>query len=248
MQFRHYPRWRHSIVNSLTLTFIMLLSARLVFLFVTTVVCSDYSSSPQTLYNATEPELVLSPKSISFLPSSQSQLFVWLRHNRHRLLRNVPLYSDRKAHRMTLLLISGIHPNPGPRRPKYPCGVCGYACKTGVLGCDDCGQWIHKECVGISSSLLSRLGDSSDPWFCPSCSSKNTSSKIFTLPHATIQNVSPASPHPTQPASPPPSTPVDSSALRSSLESSADSTSISHSFRQTILSLSENDTSLKVIS
>ena len=68
-----------------------------------------------------------------------------------------------------------------PRRPKYPCGICSYACKSGVLACDDCGQWIHKECIGMSTSLFTRLGDCSDCWYCPSCKSKNNSNKIYTL-------------------------------------------------------------------
>jgi hypothetical protein len=58
--------------------------------------------------------------------------------------------------------------------------------------------------VGISSSLLTRLGDSSDPWFCPSCNSKNTLMKIFTLPHASNSSANPPSPHPSQPAQIPP--------------------------------------------
>lgn len=223
------PRTRPT-VNSCLPTFATLLVSRIVLVIVTTVMCSvmfsafrDFSSLPQPIYNTKKP-VVLTPFSPNNWPSLQSQLIIWLRHNRHRLLRNVPLSSDRKTHPMILLLISGIHPNPGPRRPKYPCGICGYARKTGVLGC----PMNHKECVGISSSLLARMGDSSDPWFCPSCNSKNNSIKIFTLSHATDQKMNPLSSNPNQ-SSP---SPVESSAFTLSLESSTPTTSVSNNSRQ----------------
>ena len=46
----------------------------------------------------------------------------------------------------TLLLMSGdISPNPGPRTPKYPCGVCQKAVKWGqdAVRCDHCETWYH---------------------------------------------------------------------------------------------------------
>lgn len=209
------------------------------------VIFSDFSSAPQTLYNGARPVFVQTPESPCNWPALQSHLFVWLRNIRHKLLKNVPLSSDRKTHRMTLLLISGLHPNPGPRRPKYPCGVCSYACKTGVLACDDCDQWLHKECVGMSTSLFMRLGDSSDPWTCPSCSCKNKSTKVYML---SSQNEASQSSSDSPPCSHcPPTTPTDSSALSSSLESSVAGTSTSSTSQashqsQTVHSLSETDT------
>lgn len=232
-------------------TFYLLLLSRLALLCKLPPECGDFSSSPQTLYNVSRPVIVEQPESFCNWPSLQTSVFVWIRHSRHRLLKNVPLASDTKVHKMTLLLISGLHPNPGPRRPKFPCGVCAYACKSGVLACDDCGQWIHKECVGMSTSLFTRLGDCSDLWYCPACKSKNNSTKVYTLSFQNTTSEAASSSKPPQPINQPPSTPTDlSAALSSSLESSIASTSVSHEspHSQTIHSLSESDSPLRTSS
>ena len=77
---------------------------------------------------------------------------------------------DRSVLRQSLLLRSGIESNPGPRQPKYPCGICTKACKTGCIACDDCDTWIHKECIGMSITELSRIGHSEASWTFQSCS------------------------------------------------------------------------------
>ena len=209
-------------------------------------VSKDYFSSPQTFYNVLNPVIIQSPECHNAWPSLQSHIFVWLRNVRHKLLRNVPLSYDRRSHQMTLLLISGLNPNPGPRHPKYPCGVCGYACKTGVIACDECNKWIHKECIGMSTSTLLRIGDSSDTWICPVCQSKNTSTQIYTLSDQNTTNscANAATTH--QSASHLPQTPTDPSALSSSLESSVAGTSVSPGSprNQTVYSLSENESPL----
>ena len=81
---------------------------------------------------------------------------------------------------LILLLISGIEPNPGPRRPKFPCGICSRACKMQCIACDECDQWIHKSCIGMSSTEFTRLGDSSETWKCPKCNTNNTSQILYT--------------------------------------------------------------------
>ena len=141
---------------------------------------SKFIGLPDTLYNSTK--FSASVAESDSLPSDQSYVFVWMRSSRHKLLKYVQLSYTVKSHQMTLLLISGLHPNPGPRRPRFPCGVCGYACKTGVIACDECGQWMHKECIGMSTTLLTRLGDSSAPRTCPQCNVVNSSSKSYSLP------------------------------------------------------------------
>ena len=83
---------------------------------------------------------------------------------------------------ITLLLISGIEPNPGPRRPKFPCSICSKACKLNSIAYDDCNQWLHKECLGMSTTEFSRLGKSDDTWNCPSCQKPNNSTKIYSIP------------------------------------------------------------------
>ena len=42
-------------------------------------------------------------------------------------------------------------PNPGPRQPKYPCGVCMKTCKW-TTPCVCCDMWYHQECMGKPSS------------------------------------------------------------------------------------------------
>ena len=116
-------------------------------------------------------------------PTTDTYVYLWIKCIRFKLLKHKPLSFNERSHKLTLLLLGGIHPNPGPRRPRYPCGVCAYACKTGAIACNECEQWIHKECVGMSTSLYTRLGDSSDPWYCPSCHNVNASAKTYSLPH-----------------------------------------------------------------
>lgn len=132
-----------------------------------------------------------------------------------------------------------------PRRPKYPCGICSYACKSGVLACDDCGQWIHKECIGMSTSLFTRLGDCSDRWHCPSCKSINNSNIIYKLSfqnNSSVNDVASRSPSASDTIPSQPVTPNNSSAALSySLESETTRTSLSHdNYKdETVLSLDE---------
>ena len=83
-----------------------------------------------------------------------------------------------------LLLKGGIEPNPGPRRPKFPCTVFSKACKTECIACDACNQWVHRTCIGMSTTEFSRLGWSEETWSCPSCASINYSSRIYSVPEA----------------------------------------------------------------
>ena len=86
--------------------------------------------------------------------------------------------------RFSLLLKGGIESNPGPRRPKFPCVMCSKACKTECLACDECNQWVHRTCIGMSTTEFSRLGRSEEAWSCPSCASINNSSRIYSVPDA----------------------------------------------------------------
>ena len=90
---------------------------------------SKFIGLPDTLYNSTK--FSASVAESDSLPSDQSYVFVWMRSSRHKLLKYVQLSYTVRSHQMTLILISGLHPNQGPRRPRFPCGVCAYACKTG---------------------------------------------------------------------------------------------------------------------
>ena len=103
--------------------------------------------------------------------------YLWIKHFRHKLTKNLTLSCDRSSHKALLLLLSGIETNPGPRQPKFPCGLCGRACKTNqrAVCCDDCNKWCHKDCLGITTPNYIALSESEDPWFCPNCHSRNNS-------------------------------------------------------------------------
>ena len=98
--------------------------------------------------------------------------------------------SDRSSLRFSLLLEGGIEPNPGPRHPKFPCTVCSKACKTECIACDECNQWVHRTCIGMSTTKFSLLGRSEETWSCPSCASINNSSRIYSVPEADEQDAS----------------------------------------------------------
>lgn len=112
--------------------------------------------------------------------------YYWLLHVKHRRLQTK--YYDIASHKILLLLMSGIEPNPGPRRPKYPCGICKKACKLGTIACDECDQWLHKTCISMSSTEYSRLGNCSDRWTCPNCEKPNNSSIIYATPLSNEQS------------------------------------------------------------
>ena len=91
---------------------------------------------------------------------------------------------DRSSYSKHLLLRSGIEPNPGPRKLKYPCGICYKACKDRCIACDDCDQWMHKSCIGLTTAEFSALGKSTESWSCPSCLKPHNSSILYTVPAA----------------------------------------------------------------
>ncbi|CAG2240212.1 unnamed protein product [Mytilus edulis] len=91
---------------------------------------------------------------------------------------------DRSTQRLSLLLLSGIETNPGPRQPRFPCTICQKACKLESIACDDCDKWTHRNCIGMSTTEFSILGKSEDTLTCPSCSKPNNSStKIYFIPN-----------------------------------------------------------------
>ena len=76
-----------------------------------------------------------------------------------------------------LIALSGdIHPNPGPYgRPIYPCGSCHQPVRNrdkAILR-EECNQWHHIHCYGISPSSYNSLNNQSDFWFCDHCGIPN---------------------------------------------------------------------------
>ena len=81
-----------------------------------------------------------------------------------------------------LLLLSGdIQSNPGPRTPKYPCGVCSKAVKwdpkSPSVCCDSCNVWYHQKCMAMPDSVFSSLKNIS--WECCQCGLPNFSTSLF---------------------------------------------------------------------
>ena len=74
-----------------------------------------------------------------------------------------------------LLLISGLESNPGP--VKYPCGICSKPCRWNqkAVACDECDQWTHAKCLGITNSMYNDLANSSVAWYCATCNQPNHS-------------------------------------------------------------------------
>lgn len=60
--------------------------------------------------------------------------------------------------------------NPGPI--KYPCGNCGKPVRTNQkdIMCEyGCGNWFHLKCIDLTTSKYLELSDSSEDWYCNSC-------------------------------------------------------------------------------
>jgi hypothetical protein len=99
------------------------------------------------------------------------------------------------CHHLVLLLLSGIEPNPGPRRPRFPCGICDKACKTNVIACDDCDKWIHKSCLGMTTDELD-IGNSDEKWTCSK--QNNSSSIVYHVPENPLESTINLSTHPSR--------------------------------------------------
>ncbi|KAI8486093.1 hypothetical protein Bbelb_361930 [Branchiostoma belcheri] len=75
--------------------------------------------------------------------------------------------------------------NPGPRAPKYPCGVCHQAVRwekvdgRKAICCDSCDVWYHTDCMGMSAPVYNAINNPSVSWICCSCGLPNFSSSLF---------------------------------------------------------------------
>jgi hypothetical protein len=106
-------------------------------------------------------------------------VYYWTKHARHTIIRFSTVNIDKRAIRLALLVMSGLETNPGPRRPKFPCGICSRACKKDCIACDQCDLWLHKSCIGMSTSELTPIGELTEEWKCPACRAINTSSVLY---------------------------------------------------------------------
>lgn len=138
--------------------------------------------------NELEYNLKLSPTLLKYHPLTFIEnisiqhptiIYNWLTHVRVRK-QSSTVMSYRLL--LILLMIGGIETNPGP--VKYPCGFCEKPCKSNqkAVVCDECNQWFHAKCMGISDESYHQLGNSSTSWFCTNCNSCNHSTTLYDVP------------------------------------------------------------------
>ena len=74
-------------------------------------------------------------------------------------------------------------PNPRPRTPKHPCGICNKAVtwKTAALCCDTCDKWYHKDCMGINTLIYHNVS-----WPCDFYGTPNFTSSILVIHHLLV--------------------------------------------------------------
>jgi len=83
-----------------------------------------------------------------------------------------------------LSLAHDVETNPGPHShtEDWNCGVCDRECgwDTKAVACDECNQWYHIDCQGISSRLYGEM-DNSFAWTCLQCGLPNFSTAFFDI-------------------------------------------------------------------
>ena len=84
---------------------------------------------------------------------------------------------------LVILQSHDCHPNPGPRTPKYPCQVCGKACRWSKtiksVACNNCEQWYHKDCMQMNTATYEALEKTDMSWCCFKCGIPNFDTSLF---------------------------------------------------------------------
>ena len=74
---------------------------------------------------------------------------------------------------LVILQSHDCHPNPGPHTPKYPCQVCGKACRWSKtiksVARSSCELWYHKDCMQMNTAICEALEKTDVSWCCFKC-------------------------------------------------------------------------------
>ena len=124
---------------------------------------------------------------LGFFPYSQ------LMYKKHAFLKSHKVSS--RGHLLYLISLvilqsHDCHPNPGPRTPKYPCQVCGKACRWSKtiksVACSNCELWYHKDCMQMNMAIYEALGKTDVSWCCFKCGIPNFDTCLFEDFEATL--------------------------------------------------------------
>lgn len=91
--------------------------------------------------------------------------------------------SPRASLQQLLLIMSGtVEINPGPGKPKFPCGECKKSVKNSEksIACDICNQWHHVGCVSMGEQMFDCFADNENlEWICSKCALRDISDNLF---------------------------------------------------------------------
>ena len=112
-----------------------------------------------------QPELHINSFTLApeFSPSTVTSICYHLSRRTKQLKYMKPKY----VYKLSILILSGdIALNPGP--VKFPCILCKRAVAKNhrAVQCDECDNWVHIKCAGITPAYYNQLQENDDPWFC----------------------------------------------------------------------------------
>ena len=64
---------------------------------------------------------------------------------------------------------------------KYPCAFCKKQCRTNVIECVKCKQWVHAKCVQMDESLLKSWNEKGLDFICSQCAFTASNSPEYNI-------------------------------------------------------------------